>query len=60
MIRYELEKKMFAGEVDFEQLPQLWNQLYQEYLGITPQNDSEGILQDIHWAGGSFGSQVML
>ena len=55
MIRYELEKKMFAGEVDFEQLPQLWNQLYQEYLGITPQNDSEGILQDIHWAGGSFG-----
>lgn len=55
MIRYELEKKMFAGEVDFEKLPQLWNQLYQEYLGITPQNDSEGILQDIHWAGGSFG-----
>src|SRR5699024_7492808 len=41
--------------VDFEKLPQLWNQLYQEYLGITPQNDSEGILQDIHWAGGSFG-----
>lgn len=55
MIRYEIEKKLFSEEVDFATLPQLWNQLYQEYLGITPNNDSEGILQDIHWAGGDFG-----
>lgn len=55
MIRYELEKKMFEEDIDFKQLPHLWNDLYQEYLGVTPQNDSEGILQDIHWAGGDFG-----
>ena len=55
MVRYELEKKMFEEDIDFKQLPQLWKDLYQEYLGVTPQNDSEGILQDIHWAGGDFG-----
>lgn len=55
MVRYELEKKMFEEDIDFQKLPELWNQLYQEYLGVTPPNDSEGILQDIHWAGGDFG-----
>lgn len=55
MVRYELEKKMFEDDIDFQKLPKLWNELYQEYLGVTPQNNSEGILQDIHWAGGDFG-----
>ncbi len=55
MIRYEIEKKIFKEDVDFDKLPQLWNEKYQEYLGITPQNDSVGILQDIHWASGSIG-----
>ena len=55
MIRYEIEKMIFAGEVTVEELPTVWNQKYFEYMGITPANDGEGILQDIHWAGGSFG-----
>lgn len=55
MVRYELEKKMIEDDIDFQKLPELWNELYQEYLGVTPHNDSEGILQDIHWAGGDFG-----
>lgn len=55
MVRYEIEKKMFESSVDYHQLPTLWNNLYKEYLGVTPSNNSEGILQDIHWAGGSFG-----
>ena len=55
MVRYEIEKKLFNEEVDFEELPKLWNQLYQEYLGITPLDDATGILQDIHWAGGDLG-----
>ena len=46
---------MFEGSVDYHQLQTLWNNLYKEYLGVTPSNNSEGILQDIHWAGGSFG-----
>ncbi len=55
MIRYEIEKLIFAGDVDVADLPKIWNEKYEEYLGVTPQNDKEGILQDMHWAGGSFG-----
>ena len=55
MIRYEIEKKIFNNQVEVEDLPALWNQLYQDYLGVKPENDREGILQDIHWSGGLFG-----
>jgi carboxypeptidase Taq len=36
-------------------LPKIWNDKYEEYLGIRPENDATGVLQDVHWAGGSFG-----
>lgn len=55
MIRYEMEKKIFAQSVDINELPKIWNELYKEYLGIDPKDDGEGILQDSHWSGGSFG-----
>ena len=55
MIRYEIEKMIFDGDVDVKELPRIWNEKYEEYLGMTPENDAEGILQDMHWAGGSFG-----
>lgn len=55
IIRYELEKAIFRDNVSVEELPALWNQKMQEYLGITPANDAEGILQDTHWSGGMFG-----
>lgn len=55
MIRYEIEKALFAGAVQVADLPELWNAKYKEYLGITPADDGEGVLQDVHWASGSFG-----
>lgn len=55
MVRYEIEKKIFAGELTVEQLPTEWNRLYKEYLGVTVPDDAHGILQDSHWSGGSFG-----
>ncbi|MBQ1877421.1 MAG: carboxypeptidase M32 [Erysipelotrichaceae bacterium] len=55
LIRYELEKGIFDGTVDVEKLDQLWADKYEEYLGVRPANDAEGILQDVHWSGGSFG-----
>lgn len=55
MIRYEIEKMIFDGDVDVYDLPEIWNEKYQEYLGVCPKTDTEGILQDMHWAGGSFG-----
>ena len=55
MIRYEIEKGLFNGEMKVEDLPQIWNDKYEEYLGVRPTNDAEGILQDVHWSGGAFG-----
>jgi len=42
-------------EIQVKDLPKIWNDKYAEYLGIRPENDREGVLQDVHWAGGSFG-----
>ena len=55
IIRYEIEKMIFNEEVNVEDLPTIWNDKYEEYLGVRPQNDLEGILQDVHWSGSSFG-----
>lgn len=55
MIRYELEKGLIGGDIKVKDLPGLWNEKYKEYLGVTPHNDAEGVLQDVHWAGGAFG-----
>lgn len=55
IIRYELEKQIFSGDCKVKDLPQLWKQKYEEYLGVVPENYTEGILQDIHWAMGNFG-----
>lgn len=55
ILRYEMEKAIFRDNVPAEELPALWNKKMQEYLQVTPKNDSEGILQDIHWSDASFG-----
>lgn len=55
ILRYEMEKAIFRDRVPVAELPALWNQKMQEYLQITPTNDAEGILQDMHWSDGSFG-----
>lgn len=55
IIRYEIEKAIFNDNYDINNLAKLWNEKYNEYLGIVPENDLVGILQDIHWAGGDFG-----
>ncbi len=51
MIRYELEKSLHAGALAPRDLAAAWNAKFKEYLGIEPQNDLEGVLQDIHWTG---------
>lgn len=55
MIRYELEKNLFEGALSVKELPGRWNELYRKYLGIEIRSDSEGVLQDCHWAYGSIG-----
>lgn len=55
LVRYEIEKRLFAGELTARELPAEWNRLYREYLGIDVPSDREGVLQDSHWSGGMFG-----
>lgn len=55
ILRYEIEKGLMNGEIAVKDLPGIWNEKMKEYLGIIPNNDREGVLQDVHWAGGSFG-----
>ncbi|GGI94914.1 carboxypeptidase M32 [Halobellus salinus] len=55
VIRYEIERDLIRGDLDVTEVPEVWNDKYEEYLGIRPDTDSEGCLQDIHWAHGNFG-----
>lgn len=55
MLRYEIEKSLIGGEIEPKDLPAVWNQKMQDYLGITPRTDSEGVLQDVHWSFGGIG-----
>lgn len=55
ILRYELEKLYYDGKADVDELPELWNDKYEEYLGYRPKNDAEGILQDVHWFSGWIG-----
>lgn len=55
MVRYELEKRLMDGSLTTKELPAEWNRLYKEYLGVDVPSDTEGVLQDSHWSGGSIG-----
>lgn len=55
MIRYELEKRLFDGDLDAKDLPAEWNRMYKEYLGVDVPDDRRGVLQDSHWSSGLFG-----
>ena len=55
ILRFELEKLLFKREIKVEDLPETWNRLSGEIIGLTPKNNAEGVLQDVHWSGGAFG-----
>jgi carboxypeptidase Taq len=55
LIRFELEQALLAGELSVADLPTAWSERYHEYLGISPSDDADGVLQDIHWAAGLIG-----
>jgi carboxypeptidase Taq len=55
MLRYEIEKALIGGEIEAKDLPAVWNQKMQDYLGVTPSTDTEGVLQDVHWSFGGIG-----
>ena len=55
MLRLELEIAMMDGSLEVKDLPEAWNARMRDYLGITPPNDKEGVLQDVHWSSGMMG-----
>lgn len=55
MVRYEIEKGILSGEYLIKDLPKIWNEKMNEYLGVMPSTDSEGVLQDVHWSCGLIG-----
>ncbi len=55
MLRYEIEMMLIEGELPLNELPSLWVDKMRDYLGIEPKSDTEGVLQDIHWAIGAIG-----
>jgi carboxypeptidase Taq len=55
ILRYELERALIEDKIEVKDLPELWNEKMQDYLGVEVDNISEGVLQDIHWSQGNFG-----
>ncbi len=55
LVRYQIEKGLLLGTYSVEDLPEIWNEQMQQYLGIVPTSNREGCLQDIHWSMGAFG-----
>lgn len=55
MLRLELEIALLEGSLAVKDLPEAWNARMQEYLGVTPPDDAQGVLQDVHWSAGLFG-----
>jgi carboxypeptidase Taq len=55
IIRFEMERDIFSGKLKVDELPHAWNEKYDKYLGVEIKNDSEGVMQDTHWASGYYG-----
>lgn len=55
IIRYEIERDLLSGHISVDNLEEIWKDKYQKYLGVSPSNVTEGILQDVHWFSGYWG-----
>ncbi len=55
ILRYEIEKALFNGEIGSPDIEAVWNEKMKEYLGIVPSSPIEGFMQDVHWSAGLFG-----
>jgi carboxypeptidase Taq len=55
ILRFSLERELFSGALDPAELPAAWRKKMKEFLGVEPETDAQGVLQDVHWSMGSFG-----
>ena len=54
-LRFEIEQALVTGDLEAAGVPAAWNERFEQSLRLTPQNDAEGCLQDVHWSAGLFG-----
>lgn len=55
LLRFEMERAFFSGNMSVDDVPAAWNEKFKRYFGITPSQDADGCLQDVHWSAGLFG-----
>jgi carboxypeptidase Taq len=55
VLRFELERELINGKLTVDELPEAWNELFKQYLGLDVPDDAHGVLQDVHWASGLIG-----
>ena len=55
VLRFEIERDLIRGDLAVADVPEVWNDRMESYLGIRPETDAEGCLQDVHWSHGAFG-----
>ena len=55
LVRFEIEEAIISRTLEIKDIPEAWNAKYTDYFGVTPMNDTEGCLQDVHWSRGSVG-----
>jgi len=55
MLRFEIEKKLINENLPVKELPEVWDQMMEDYLGVRPSDYKDGVMQDIHWSMGGFG-----
>jgi carboxypeptidase Taq len=55
MLRLEIEMGLIENSIEVKDLPEIWNSRMQEYLGVTPPDNTRGVLQDVHWSSGMIG-----
>ncbi|MFH1978503.1 MAG: carboxypeptidase M32 [Candidatus Aenigmatarchaeota archaeon] len=55
LLRFEMERAFFSGDLKVDDIPGAWNEKFKSYFGITPPNDAQGCMQDVHWSAGLVG-----
>jgi carboxypeptidase Taq len=55
ILRYEIERGLLDGSIKVDDVPKVWNAKMKQYLGVEPDSDAQGCLQDVHWSAGLFG-----
>lgn len=55
MLRFEMEQALIGGDLQVPDVPGAWNETFDKFLGLTPPDDTQGCLQDVHWGAGLIG-----